>query len=218
MNERDGNPLHILVIAASSERRSSLAGIIGRAVRVRITPSASVSLPGTFLQQLAAELVLVDVDSPTLADAVVGMAESLPEGVGLITLADDPATPWAAAALRAGVNAILSRDATGEEIKLAILAAEADLVLLHPSSAQDLGQQLLLRGYGSSVMVEALTAREQEVLQLASEGLGNKEIATRLKISDHTVKFHISSILGKLGAGSRTEAVSQGIRRGLIAI
>ena len=65
---------------------------------------------------------------------------------------------------------------------------------------------------------ESLTPREEEVLALVRDGLGNKEIAGRLNISEHTVKFHISSILGKLGAGSRTEAVSQGIRKGLITI
>jgi DNA-binding NarL/FixJ family response regulator len=67
-------------------------------------------------------------------------------------------------------------------------------------------------------MTEDLTARESEVLRLVSMGLGNKEIASRLAISEHTAKFHISSILSKLHAGSRTEAVSLGIRRGLIPI
>jgi DNA-binding NarL/FixJ family response regulator len=64
--------------------------------------------------------------------------------------------------------------------------------------------------------MEMLTPREHEILRLVSSGLGNREIAKRLAISEHTVKFHVSSILGKLGADSRTEAVSQGIRKGLI--
>ena len=65
---------------------------------------------------------------------------------------------------------------------------------------------------------EPLTPREREVLQMISAGLGNKEIAGRLSISDHTVKFHVASILGKLGASSRTEAVSNGIRHGLVLL
>ena len=65
---------------------------------------------------------------------------------------------------------------------------------------------------------EHLTPREREVLEMMSEGLSNKEIAAQLKISPHTVKFHISSILGKLGASSRTEATTIGLRRGLITI
>jgi DNA-binding CsgD family transcriptional regulator len=66
--------------------------------------------------------------------------------------------------------------------------------------------------------IEPLTARERDVLQMLSQGLGNKEIAARLKISEHTVKFHIASILGKLGASTRTEAVSVALRRGLILL
>jgi len=65
---------------------------------------------------------------------------------------------------------------------------------------------------------EALTAREREVLELLSQGLPNKLIARRLQISEHTVKFHVSSIYAKLGATSRTDAVSRGVRRGLITL
>ncbi len=64
--------------------------------------------------------------------------------------------------------------------------------------------------------VEALTAREREVLELVSQGLPNKAIATRLGLSDHTVKFHLSSIFSKLGVSTRTEAVRRAVRAGLI--
>ena len=67
-------------------------------------------------------------------------------------------------------------------------------------------------------LAEPLTPRESEVLQMLASGLANKEIAAKLAISEHTVKFHVASILGKLGAGSRTEAVSLGIRRGLVLL
>jgi DNA-binding NarL/FixJ family response regulator len=67
-------------------------------------------------------------------------------------------------------------------------------------------------------LAEPLTRREVEVLQMLAAGLMNKEIAARLNISEHTVKFHVASILGKLGAATRTEAVSLGIRRGLVLL
>lgn len=211
MDLRNGNPLHILVVAILSERRDRLAALTGRAGHVRVTGSERISSE-------PADVLLIDVDGPGLANAVIRTAAELPQGTGVIALADDPHPQWVRAALRAGVNAILTRELTAEELQLAILAAEAGLVLLHPTSAQNLGRQGLPPVPDAPALVEALTAREQEVLRLVSEGLGNKEIAARLNISDHTVKFHISSVLGKLGASSRTEAVSRGIRRGLLAI
>ncbi|MBZ5660269.1 MAG: LuxR C-terminal-related transcriptional regulator [Acidobacteriia bacterium] len=69
-----------------------------------------------------------------------------------------------------------------------------------------------------TLATESLTPRESEVLQILASGLANKEIAARLAISEHTAKFHVASILGKVGAGSRTEAVSIGIRCGLVLL
>jgi DNA-binding NarL/FixJ family response regulator len=85
------------------------------------------------------------------------------------------------------------------------------------------GRPYILGGFeigdiDASLPDEALTAREREVLELLSRGLPNKLIARRLQISEHTVKFHVSSIYAKLGATSRTDAVSRGVRRGLITL
>jgi DNA-binding NarL/FixJ family response regulator len=66
--------------------------------------------------------------------------------------------------------------------------------------------------------VHRLTARELEVLELLAEGLPNKAIARRLRISDQTVKFHVASITGKLGASNRTDAVRRAVRRGLLTL
>src|SRR6185312_6073684 len=135
----------------------------------------------------------------------------------VVALIDNPERSWVESAIRAGVNAIISREAVRDELRLALEAADAGFVLLHPSSARTLAQMEFPQ-WDETEEVEHLTAREQQVLRLIGEGLGTKEIAARLGISDNTVKFHTSSILGKLGAGSRTEAVRQGIRRGLIPI
>lgn len=222
MHAREGNPLRIRVIAASPGRRSAIAAVVREAHTSAVISNGS-SLEHVFAA--AIDLIVVDVDSPAVASAVVRAARALPERPGWIALADNPDSDWVSAALRAGVNAILPQDATREEMRLAMLAAEAGFVLLHPSSVPTasrgepgLSQRYFIPDHDSADLVEDLTVREREVLRLASEGLGNKEIALRLNISDHTVKFHISSILSKLGVASRTEAVSQGIRRGLIAI
>ena len=73
-------------------------------------------------------------------------------------------------------------------------------------------------GAGRAALVEPLTPRELEVLRLMAEGLPNKTIAARLEISEHTVKFHVNTILGKLGVASRTEAVVRATRLGLILL
>lgn len=86
--------------------------------------------------------------------------------------------------------------------------ARADAILVAPPRGSDREAEL----------VEALTARETEVLELLAEGLSNKGIAARLAISDQTVKFHVASIGGKLGAANRTDAVRLAVRRGLIAL
>ncbi len=65
-------------------------------------------------------------------------------------------------------------------------------------------------------LIEALTAREHDVLALVADGLANRDIARTLAISEHTVKFHLASIFGKLGASTRTEAVQRGLRHGVI--
>src|SRR5207245_11423764 len=93
------------------------------------------------------------------------------------------------------------------------------LTLLSTASAESLeavyGDQPL---EVADELSEEITSRETEVLRMLAQGLVNKEIAARLGISEHTVKFHISSILDKLGASTRTEAVTLGVRRGLIPI
>jgi DNA-binding NarL/FixJ family response regulator len=89
---------------------------------------------------------------------------------------------------------------------------------MHPATADALFPQFASRSGSLAELAEPLTNRERQVLQMLASGLGNKEIAARLVISEHTVKFHVASILGKFAAGSRTEAVSIGIRRGLVLL
>jgi len=110
---------------------------------------------------------------------------------------------------RAGVGGFLQSNASSEQIVQAIKSVASGLMVfdraLAPQSPDD-------------ELLEQLTSRENEVLRLLADGLGNKEIAVKLSISEHTIKFHIHSILGKLGAASRTEAVTRGLRRGIIEL
>jgi DNA-binding NarL/FixJ family response regulator len=221
MDKRTDIPLRILLVASDSARRAYLAEMVVRVLngRAYVTSDSRISV-----ERFAASksgLLLADLENPAEAAALVSFLENAPAGTGSIALADEPDPGWVHLALRSSLNAIIARDAAHEDIHLALQAAEAGLVLLHPTSASGLIQHSSFRDTRDNAteeLAEELTVRESEVLRLVSMGLGNKEVAGRLAISEHTVKFHISSILGKLHAGSRTEAVSLGIRRGLIPI
>jgi DNA-binding NarL/FixJ family response regulator len=121
--------------------------------------------------------------------------------------------------LSTGVRSVLPRSATPEEILATVAAAAAGLIVLHPNLAES---WLNVHPFRTQALpaepTEALTQREVEVLQMLAQGLGNKAIASRLGISEHTVKFHIGSIFAKLNASSRTEAVTLGLRQGLIML
>lgn len=115
--------------------------------------------------------------------------------------------------------AVLPDDAAADELITAVTALYHGLIVIHPNFAP----QMMPKADGrltseTEPLVEPLTGREQEVLQLIGQGLANKMIADRLHISEHTVKFHVSAIYAKLGVASRTEAVRAGARRGLIVL
>jgi two-component system, NarL family, response regulator YdfI len=166
------------------------------------------------------DVVLLELEFPdddTLT-ALLGLAAA-PHPPAIVMLTDDTQGAWVAEALRAGMQAILPRQAHATEIVAAVEAAAAGLVVLHRETVEALLPMLSStpRVLPSSPS-QALTSREIEVLRMLAEGLGNKAIAWRLGLSEHTVKFHISSIFTKLHASSRTEAVTLGIRLGLIML
>jgi NarL family two-component system response regulator YdfI len=169
--------------------------------------------------------VLLDAPEGGAGSALHGL-DRLPHPPAVVLLAAGAPRAPSAAALRAGVRAVLPLDATGAEILAAVEAAAAGLVTLRPASvgelrnvgAVDPSAARAAPGRARDLDRQPLTARETEILAMMAEGLGNKLIAARLGISGHTVKFHVASIFGKLAAGSRTEAVTIGLRRGLILI
>jgi DNA-binding NarL/FixJ family response regulator len=127
----------------------------------------------------------------------------------LAVLADERQT---AEALGAGARGVVLRDVGATRLAAAVRAVAEGLMVLDAVAAES----VLRPRPVPPAAVEHLTPREQEVLQLLAQGLSNKLIAGRLGISDHTVKFHVNAILGKLGAQSRTEAIAQAARLGLV--
>jgi DNA-binding NarL/FixJ family response regulator len=136
----------------------------------------------------------------------------------VVLLADQPDQAQVAQAFRNGVRAVLPREISTPQLQAALQAVAAGLIVMHPVEVGTLLPTSASSAAEIAPLAEPLTKRESEVLQMLGSGLGNKEIAARLAISDHTAKFHVASILGKLGASTRAEAVAIGIRRGLLLL
>jgi two-component system, NarL family, response regulator YdfI len=149
------------------------------------------------------------VDERIAREAIAIARESTP----ILILSVEASPDWIGEALRAGIRGVIPRDAPEAEIAAGVEAAAAGLVVVHP----DWVDRAVVRR-ASAAQTEPLSPREVEVLKLMGEGASNKAIAWRLQISEHTVKFHVNSILEKMGAGTRTEAVMLGVRRGLIPL
>jgi DNA-binding NarL/FixJ family response regulator len=155
-----------------------------------------------------------DVIVLTSPDYLPDLDENSP---AVLLLTDDQLA--AAQMLDLAVWGVVPMDASAEELSAAIHSLGEGLWTGSPALLQSvLGGQpetMLIEG---EPVVDPLTPREREVLQLAAEGLANKQIALALEISEHTVKFHLSSLYTKLGVTSRTEAIRSGARRGWVVL
>jgi len=203
--------IRVLLASASAVRRAGLELILKQSSSFKLVGAVhSTQMIGQRAAELQPDVILADFDreSPVIAH----------NGLPVVALKDNPTAAWAAQALRSGVKSILPREAGSEEIVAAIHAAYTGLVLLDPAVAQQIVERIGSPASQIPPSYESLTPRENEVLAMLAEGLANREIADRLGVSDHTIKFHISSILDKLGASTRTEAMTLGLRMGLIVL
>jgi two-component system nitrate/nitrite response regulator NarL len=168
-------------------------------------------------------------DAPPEVDVVVlGDAERLSVRTGtlpeaglrpVVALADDERTARILRGLPLPGWAIVPREAPAGELRAAVTAAAQGFAVLPAAlAARLLPLQTAEPDDELDAPPEPLTPREREVLELLAHGLSNRRIAERLGISEHTAKFHVAAVCAKLGAASRTEAVSRGVRRGLITL
>ena len=216
--------ISVFIVAASPLALAGLENLLAtRDVEVAGSFTKLDDLDGR-LDDAPVDAILVDSTGEpfeSLVDSLI--ASRLASDCSVVLLVEPAALGASSAALRAGVRAVLPNDASPDQLIAAVQAASSGLLVLHPAQVST---QVAVNGFASAParsrefgeLVEALTPRESEVLQMLASGLGNKEIAAKLRISEHTVKFHVASILGKLGAATRTEAVSLGIRRGLVLL
>ena len=157
-----------------------------------------------------AEVLVWDMGAASVRDDALGRALSGSVPVVVLVASGSSARDL----LANGARGVLSRDADGPRLASALSAARAGVVVLDPDFVSLLGR-VAVEAFDEA---DELTPRESEVLSHLASGLANKEIAVKLGISDHTVKFHVNAILEKLGASTRTEAVVRGVRRGIVSI
>jgi NarL family two-component system response regulator YdfI len=211
--------IRVFIVAASPLIRAGLQSMLADS-HVEVAGSAAdlETISGQ-LVDVEPDVVLVEIAADAHEDLLNALEnEEIAGEYALIVLSEQPRADWLSKALRAGVRAVLPRDVAPEQLRAALEAAVAGLVVIHASELNAVLPAPAMLSSPIPELSEALTPREREVLQMISAGLGNKEIAGRLSISEHTVKFHVASILGKLGASTRTEAVSIGIRHGLVLL
>lgn len=208
--------IHVFVVASTP---MMLAGLRTMLTTPDLQVVGESSMPGELVSELSAIDVIV-VDEILLEEVRRAMANNGNRTVALVVLTNNDEGPipvLRTLSLRGW--SIVPLDATTAQLQASVVAAAQGLITLPAALADRLYEQRPVTGtitLGS--LDEPLTAREREVLELVSQGLSNKLIARRLQISEHTVKFHVSSISAKLGASSRTDAVSRGVRRGLITL
>lgn len=186
--------LRVWVVAALSAVRRRLEKLVPPPL---VVIGSSPLGPATWLE-MSPDVVLCEAEPDQLA-----------------TLQVPPEPPWVAlsvppATLSGPVRALLPREASGEQVGAALVAAARGLICLDPIF-RDEPAAAPARG-------PALTPRERQVLESLAAGLANKEIAQALGVSEHTVKFHLGSLFSKLDVATRTEAVTAGLRQGLVML
>jgi DNA-binding NarL/FixJ family response regulator len=211
--------IRVFIIAASSLARTGLQGLVGAREIEVVGSAADLESLGGRWADAEADVVLIDAGGEPLEEVVESLAAlHLASEAGVVILSDQGEPGSLGEAMRAGVRAVLPGDSPAIQIVAALEAVAAGLIVVHPGEAGAMFPSPQSASRPVAQLAEPLTPRESEVLQMLASGLANKEIAVRLSISEHTAKFHVASILGKLGAGSRTEAVSIGIRCGLVLL
>jgi DNA-binding NarL/FixJ family response regulator len=210
--------IRVLLVSASPLARAGMEGLLREIPEARLVGAGGLADAAALAGQLLPDTALLDVGAgePEDLDAIARLSAAQP-GLPIVALGGQASA--AAHALGFGASSLLPASVDPPTLRAALLAAisglvaipRQDLALVLPAEPEEVERDAV-------APVESLTARELEVLQLMARGLTNRQIGQRLKISEHTVKFHAASVLGKLSARSRAEAVARAIGLGWILV
>jgi two-component system, NarL family, nitrate/nitrite response regulator NarL len=197
--------IRVVVIGQDPLARAGLVALVSRRDELLVVGQGSADEALRLAR--AADVVLWDSgSSPLTLDVDDGAAAHI-----LVLTSDERE---AAQALTEGARGVLPREVSADRLVMAVSAVHEGLLVIDESFSDAVG----VRHGPVTRLAEPLTSRELQVLALLSEGLSNKAIASRLEISESTAKFHVAAILGKLGVGSRAEAIVQAARLGLVVL
>jgi two-component system, NarL family, nitrate/nitrite response regulator NarL len=198
-------PSRVLLVAEDAIARAGLRALAERAGLQVVADTAPADLAPALVE--AADAVVWDT----------GASGSL-EGLRAVARVPALVLPWspeqAREALAAGARGVLSRERLEEQLEAALQVVTLGLLVIDDG----FDAEVLRAPSPEGPLVEPLTPRETEVLQLLAQGLTNRRVGERLGISEHTAKFHVNAILGKLGARTRGEAIAQAARLGLLLL
>jgi NarL family two-component system response regulator YdfI len=209
--------IRVIVVASSPAVRVGLAAMLQAQPGLTVLESGGgpAELGGS-IEATEPDVVVVALEpgeSPMLPALSPDAAANAP---AVLLLGDDPSSGWAGRAFRSGARGVLARTASTDQIVSAVMALAAGLIVREPGPAEYAVQPV--RSALSDRSVQPLTSREIEVLWLLAAGMGNRAVAQRLGISEHTVKSHLTSIFTKLEVSTRAEAVASAARLGLIML
>ena len=203
-------PLRTVIVAPDPLARAGLAMLLADFEQCDVVAQIDSDL--AWIDELArfsVDVVLCDfgwqqqIELPDLEGVTVPV-------VAIVSDEDRAIDAWSA-----GVKGVLGRSVSAETLVAALIAVAYNLTVIHPDFVELLAENAAT---DADLPLEPLTPRESEVLDQLAAGLTNKAIAQELGISDHTVKFHVNAVLSKLDAQSRTEAVVNAIRAGILSL
>ena len=217
------DPIRILLADDHTLFRQGIRTLLERMPGVEVVGDAATGEDAIAqVEELVPDVVLMDIKMPGIdgieaTSAIVGSNPHV--GVILLTMLDDPSTVFAG--MRAGARGYVLKEAEPEELMQAVLAASRGEVLLCPIIAkkvlEHMADEKRLKT-SRELPLQEVTPRETQVLQLAAEGLSNKEIAARLSIAEKTAKNHVANIFSKLQVNDRTQAVVYAMQHGLVQL